>query len=68
MIGSNIAVTLFMLLLVCAFVWAAYASYNPQNSASGFGIVIFTVADLIIDGIILHNAEKEISKVSEEIS
>ena len=64
---SSIFAALIMLFPVCAFVWAAYASYDPRNSASGFIIAIFTIAGLIIGGVILHTVGKEIGKATDEI-
>lgn len=66
-IGSSIIAALIMLFPVCAFVWAAYAAYDPRNSASGFIIVIFTVAGIAIGGVILHTVGKEIGKALDEI-
>ena len=67
-ITSSIFAALIMLFPVCAFVWAAYASYDPRNNASGLIIAIFTIAGLIIGGVILHTAGKEIGKASDEIA
>lgn len=65
---SSIFAALIMLFPVCAFVWAAYASYDPRNSASGFIVAIFTIAGLIIGGVILHTVGKEIGKAFDEIA
>ena len=65
---SSIFAALIMLFPVCAFVWAAYASYDPRNSASGFIIAIFTIGGLLIGGVILHTVGKEIGKASDEIA
>ncbi len=66
-IVSSIIAALIMLFPVCAFVWAAHAVYDPRNSASGFIIVLFTIAGVVIGGVILHMVGKEIGKALDEI-
>ena len=66
-IVSSIIAALIMLFPVCAFVWAAYVAYDPRNSVSGFILVLFTIAGVVIGGVILHTVGKEIGKALDEI-
>lgn len=58
---------IIMVIPVCIIVWAAYAAYDPRNSASGFLIAVFTIAGLAVGGVILHTVCSEIRNAFDEI-
>ena len=64
---SSLLAGLIMMIPVCIIVWASYAAYDPRNSASGFLIALFTIAGLIVSGVILHTVWHEISNAIDEI-
>lgn len=47
--------------------WAVFSSYDPDNSASGVLIAIFSVAGLIYGGVILSATGKNVSTCLENI-
>jgi len=65
---SSLLAGLIMMIPVCIIVWASYAAYDPRNSASGFLIALFTIAGLIVSGVILHTVWHEISNAIDEIA
>jgi len=56
-----------MLIPAILILWAVFASYDPENSASGFIVVIFLIAGLIYVGTVLASAGKSISVCIENV-
>lgn len=58
---------IIMMIPVCVIVWAAYVTYDPRNSASGFLIAVFTIAGLAVGGVVFHTVWSEISEALKEV-
>ncbi len=56
-----------MLAPAIIIVWAAYASYDSSNSASGFLCLLLTIVGIFVGGAIVYSACKEITKAYSEI-
>ncbi len=63
------AIIAMILMLVPAIIilWAVYSTYDPDNSASGFLTILFTIAGLIYGGVILSTTGKSIRTSLENI-
>lgn len=64
------AVVVFILMLIPAVVilWAVYSTYDPQNSASDFITIVFTLAGLVYGGVVLHTTFKSITTSMENLN
>lgn len=61
-------VAMVVLLIPAIFIlWAVYSSYDPDNSASGFLIMLFTIAGLIYGGVVLSTTVKSLGTSLENI-
>lgn len=65
-ICAIIAMVLFLAPAVL-ILWAVYSTYDPDNSASGFLTILFTVAGLFYGGVVLSTTGKSISASLENI-
>lgn len=65
-IAAIIAMVLFLAPAVL-ILWAVYSTYDPDNSASGFLTILFTIAGLIYGGVVLTTTGKSISTSLENI-
>lgn len=65
-ICAIIAMVLFLAPAVL-ILWAVYSTYDPDNSASGFLTILFTIAGLIYGGVVLSTTGKSISTSLENI-
>lgn len=65
-ISAIIAMVLFLAPAVL-ILWAVYSTYDPDNSASGFLTILFTIAGLIYGGVVLATAGKSIGASLENI-
>lgn len=65
-ISAVIAMVLFLAPAVL-ILWAVYSTYDPDNSASGFLTILFTIAGLIYGGVVLATTGKSISTSLENI-
>lgn len=66
LIGAVVAMLLFLAPAVL-ILWAAFSTYDPDNSASGFLIALFSIAGLVYGGIVLSTTGKSISTSIENI-
>lgn len=66
LVGAVVAMVLFLLPAVF-ILWAVFSTYDPDNSASGLLIAIFSIAGLIYGGIVLSVTGKSISTSLENI-
>ena len=57
---SAVIAAAIMLIPVLIVLFAAISSYDPDNSASGFVTLLFAVPALVIGGIIVYVAAKEL--------
>ena len=65
-VGAIVAMLVFLAPAIL-ILWAVYSSYDPDNSASGFLTMLFTVAGLIYGGVVLSTTGKSISTSLENI-
>ncbi len=65
-VSAIIAMVLFLAPAVL-ILWAVYSTYDPDNSASGFLTILFTIAGLIYGGVVLSTTGKSISTSLENI-
>ena len=65
-IGAIVAMLLFLAPAVL-ILWAVFSTYDPDNSASGFLAVLFSIAGLVYGGIVLSVTGKSISTSIENI-
>ncbi len=65
-VGAIVAMLVFFAPAIL-ILWAVYSSYDPDNSASGFLTLLFTVAGLIYGGVVLSTTGKSISTSLENI-
>jgi len=65
-ISAIIAMILFLAPAVL-ILWAVYSTYDPDNSASGFLTILFTIAGLIYGGVVLATTGKSIGTSLENI-
>lgn len=66
LIGAIVAMLLFLAPAVL-ILWAVFSTYDPDNSASGFLIVLFSIAGLVYGGVVLSTTGKSISTSLENI-
>lgn len=66
LIGAIVAMLLFLAPAVL-ILWAVFSTYDPDNSASGFLIVLFSIAGLVYGGVVLSTTGKSISTSIENI-
>ncbi len=64
---SAIIAMVLMLVPAIIILWAVYSTYDPDNSASGFLTILFTIAGLIYGGVVLSTTGKSISTSLENI-
>lgn len=65
-VSAIIAMVLFLAPAVL-ILWAVYSTYDPDNSASGFLTILFTIAGLVYGGVVLSTTGKSISTSLENI-
>lgn len=65
-VGAIVATILF-LAPAALILWAVYSTYDPNNSASDFLTILFTVAGLIYGGIVLSATGKSIGTSLENM-
>lgn len=65
-VAAIVAMVLF-LAPAALILWAVYSTYDPDNSASGFLTILFTIAGLIYGGVVLSTTGKSISTSLENI-
>jgi hypothetical protein len=65
-IGAIVAMVVFLIPAIF-ILWAVYSSYDPDNSASGFLIMLFTIAGLIYGGVVLSTTGKSLGTSLENI-
>lgn len=64
---SAIIATILFLAPAALILWAVYSTYDPNNSASDFLTILFTVAGLIYGGVVLSATGKSISTSLENM-
>ena len=64
---SAIIATVLFLAPAALILWAVYSTYDPNNSASDFLTILFTVAGLIYGGVVLSATGKSISTSLENM-
>lgn len=47
--------------------WAVYSSYDPNNSASDFVTIVFTLAGFLYGGVLIYTTEKSIKTSIENL-
>ena len=62
-----IVATILFLAPAALILWAVYSTYDPNNSASDFLTILFTVAGLIYGGVVLSATGKSISTSLENM-
>ena len=67
LIGAIVAMLLFLAPAVL-ILWAVFSTYDPDNSASGFLIVLFSIAGLVYGGVVLSTTGKSISTSIENMA
>lgn len=65
-VGAIVAMVVFLIPAIF-ILWAVYSSYDPDNSASGFLIMLFTIAGLIYGGVVLSTTGKCLGTSLENI-
>lgn len=65
-VGAIVAMVVFLIPAIF-ILWAVYSSYDPDNSASGFLIMLFTIAGLIYGGVVLSTTGKSLGTSLENI-
>lgn len=59
---------IIMLIPAVIILWAVYSTYDPNNSASDFITIVFTVAGLIYGGVLIHTTGKSINTSMENLA